>query len=127
NDPATWTTFATALDYYRTHRSDVDGIGFVFAADDPFTSIDLDNARDVQTGELAAWAARVVAVLDSYSEISPSGSGVKIFVAAKAPGDGHKKPFPGAPSGCRIEIYSDCSSTVLMRCSGSGCLGGDFL
>src|SRR5690348_15590962 len=42
-DPATWSTFATALSFYRAHRVNVDGIGFVFAADDPFFGVDLDD------------------------------------------------------------------------------------
>jgi hypothetical protein len=34
-----------------------------------------------------------------------SGSAGDIL-AARAPGEGHRKPFPGAPAGGRIEIYS---------------------
>jgi primase-polymerase (primpol)-like protein len=83
NDPATWATFPAAWDYCLQHAGDVDGVGFVFAQDDPFSGIDLDNARDVRTGQLEPWAARVVEDLDSYAEVSPSGTGVKIFVAAR--------------------------------------------
>jgi putative DNA primase/helicase len=88
-DPATWASFEAALDAYR--RRQLDGIGFVFTADDPFTGVDLDKCRDPNTGELAPWAADIVLRLDSYAEISPSGLGVKILVRGKLPGPGNRR------------------------------------
>jgi len=40
--------------------------------------IDLDTCRD-DAGALAPWAAEIVAEFATYAEVSPSGSGVKLF------------------------------------------------
>lgn len=90
DNPATWGTFEDAWSHYQAHQDDrgrgrVDGIGYVFSADDPFTGIDLDDALDPVTGDLLAWAAPLVELLDSYTEISPSGTGVKVWVLGRLP------------------------------------------
>ncbi|WP_295043294.1 hypothetical protein [uncultured Paracoccus sp.] len=41
--------------------------------------VDLDSCIDLLTGQLEPWAAEVVARFASYAEVSPSGTGVKIF------------------------------------------------
>ena len=43
--------------------SDLDGLGYVFASDDPFVGIDLDNCIDSNTGEIDSAAAAIVAEL----------------------------------------------------------------
>lgn len=56
----------------------IDGIGYV-VRDDPDTVFwDLDNCRDPITGELDDWAAEAVEAADSYTEITPSGRGLRI-------------------------------------------------
>ncbi|MFC7552650.1 hypothetical protein ACFQU7_10865 [Pseudoroseomonas wenyumeiae] len=41
--------------------------------------IDLDTCRHAETGTLAPWASEVVERFASYTEVSPSGTGVKVF------------------------------------------------
>jgi hypothetical protein len=41
--------------------------------------VDLDSCRDRETGQIEAWACNVLALLDTYAEVSPSGTGVKAF------------------------------------------------
>ncbi|MBX6747299.1 MAG: hypothetical protein IRY87_35155, partial [Acetobacteraceae bacterium] len=41
--------------------------------------IDLDTCRDPATGTLEPWATEVVERFGSYAEVSPSGTGVKVF------------------------------------------------
>jgi len=41
--------------------------------------VDLDRCRDPATGSLADWAREVIEMLDTYAEVSPSGTGVKAF------------------------------------------------
>jgi primase-polymerase (primpol)-like protein len=98
-DARTWRSFADVVTAYRCGR--FDGIGFVFAADDPYCGIDLDNCRDPVTAVTAAWAADVIAKLDSYAEISPSGRGVKIITRATLPGSGRRRQWHDG----EVEMY----------------------
>jgi len=82
DDPATWATLEEAIPYARRHQC---GVGYVFAAGDPFAGVDLDDCLDPATGALADWAAFVVWLLDGYTEVSPSGRGVKVIVRGALP------------------------------------------
>jgi len=55
---------------------DMAGVGFVLG--DEFVGIDLDQSIDAQ-GNIKPWAAEIVKTIDSYAEISPSKTGIKIF------------------------------------------------
>jgi len=43
--------------------------------------IDLDSCLEPKTGKLEPWAAEIINRFATYSEISPSGAGVKVFFA----------------------------------------------
>ena len=58
----------------------VDGLGSSFSPDDPYVGVDLDDCRDLETGELHRRRPTSSRGLDSYTEVSPSGTGVHIFV-----------------------------------------------
>lgn len=88
-DPATWQDFATAYQSYQ-ESTNVDGIGFVFTTDDPYVGIDLDDCRDPIGETLEAWAGDIIYRLDSYTEISPSGTGLHSIVAGELPDDGNR-------------------------------------
>ena len=94
-DRDTWDTFAEAWSYARSRR--LPGIGFVFSPDDPYAGVDLDKCRDPESGEVADWAREIVALLDSYTEISPSGTGLKVIVRGALP--------PGRRREGAIEMY----------------------
>jgi primase-polymerase (primpol)-like protein len=85
-DLTTWGTFEEVLALLEHY----DGIGFVFCSADPYTGVDLDGCRDPHTSELEPWAAEIVAALDSYTELSPSGTGVHIICKAKIPRGGRR-------------------------------------
>lgn len=91
-DPATWGTFAEAR--AAVARYDLDGVGFVFSPDDRFVGIDLDHCRDPQTGEIEDWALQIVNAICSYTEVSPSGTGLHIIAKAKLPPDAWHKVYP---------------------------------
>ena len=74
-DPATWGTLEEAQ-YLRDER-DLSGVGIVLQ--DGLGGVDLDSCRDPHTGELAEWAQEIIASFASYTEVSPSGTGVKVF------------------------------------------------
>lgn len=79
--PATWSTFEQAYAYYAKRRGL--GVGYVFTAEDPYVGVDFDGIRDPKTGEIAMPDFERITALNSYSEVSPSGTGVKVFVKAK--------------------------------------------
>lgn len=96
-DPQTWGSFDEAA--MRWRNGGADGIGFVFTADDPFVGIDLDACRDRETGEIEARARSIVESLDSYTEISPTGTGLHVICSGTLPPDGRRKG--------KIEMYSE--------------------
>lgn len=109
NDPATWGSFALAIDSAAARG--LAGVGFVFSESDDFVGIDLDGCRNPDSGEIAQWARDIIVCLNSYSEVSPSLTGVKIFCRGKSPFDSGKKiSVSDAPIICdkvpAIEIYS---------------------
>ena len=83
NNPRTWGTFAQATAAAKRARHD--GVGFVVTREDPFVGIDLDHCRDAVTGELEAWARAIVEQMRSYTEVSPSGTGLRILVQGTLP------------------------------------------
>lgn len=85
----TWDTFDAAIASYNRSKGNYDGIGFVFTADDPYCGVDVDDSRE--HGKLSKEAERIVRQLDSYSEVSPSGTGVHIIVRACLPPSGRRK------------------------------------
>ena len=107
NDPSTWRSFTHVLSSVDGY----DGIGFVFSADDPFVGIDLDGCRNAESGQVEVWAREIIKRLDSYAEISPSQTGVKIFCAGEWRFDGGRRcSVPDAAKVCDkvpgIEVYS---------------------
>ena len=82
-DETTWTTFARVLKAYIEDR--YDGIGFVLTKDDPYTFIDLDKCVSIDGDRIEPWAVEYFATLGSYTEVSPSGMGLRIVVKAKLP------------------------------------------
>lgn len=88
-DPATWATFSEAVEARKEHG--YSGIGFVFSEDDSYCGVDLDNCRDAESGELAEWAREIVSELDSYTEVSPSGTGVHVICRGELPAGRSRK------------------------------------
>jgi putative DNA primase/helicase len=88
-NPKTWAPFEAAIAYAEKHS--MSGVGFVFTEDDPYAGIDLDKCRDTKTGNVESWARKIVDALDSYTEVSPSGAGLHIFVKATLPGRNNRK------------------------------------
>jgi primase-polymerase (primpol)-like protein len=84
----TWASFKAALDYTETEHAD--GVGFVFTDDDPIVGIDLDDCRDPETGDVDDDAQDIIARLDSYTEVSPSGTGYHVLITGTLP-DGRNR------------------------------------
>lgn len=102
NIPEQWSTFEVASAFCKDNPEY--GLGFVITPSCPFSFIDLDNARDPkhnfteeQIQTIVHNQNEVYAAFLSYTELSPSGSGVHIIVRGKMPTNKKKQ--------C-IEVYS---------------------
>ncbi|UPV75213.1 hypothetical protein M0R89_03870 [Halorussus limi] len=94
-DDETWGSFETAREY--AVDGSAEGLGFVFCDDDPFVGVDLDDARDPETGTPTDWAKSIIDELNSYTEISPSGTGYHVLVDGELP--------PGRNRRGDVELY----------------------
>jgi len=94
-----WMSFEDAVNA-RHSMPGISGIGFVLSSDDPFVGIDIDNCIEDDGFRLQGWANKHVGDFTSYTEISPSGKGLRIITKGILP-DGHRKNAAGR------EIYSE--------------------
>lgn len=83
SEPRHWAGYSDAVT--RVVRSGLEGVGYVLSEDDNLTGGDLDDCRDSETGVLQDWAADIVALAETYIEISPSGQGLRIIWEGKVP------------------------------------------
>src|SRR3954452_8436317 len=85
-DDTTWNTLERC--YAALPRTPAGtGLGVVLAAERDaakglliLVGVDLDGCRDPDTGDLKPWAFEIVRALDTYTAVSPSGTGVKIYL-----------------------------------------------
>ena len=104
NDPKTWGTHKEALD--AQHRYHLDGIGIQFGLDASdnlgLSGIDLDHVvRD--DGTIEPFAEKIVKSMNSYTEISPSGTGLHILCRTNLSDIGNKKKVDN----CALEMYNN--------------------
>jgi primase-polymerase (primpol)-like protein len=88
-DPETWSSFRTAREWAETENEN--GLGFVFTTDDSIVGVDLDDCRDPETGAPEEWAKSVIERLESYTEVSPSGTGYHVLVSGSLPDGRNRK------------------------------------
>lgn len=95
-NPATWDTFEKAR---RTFEENdwLAGVGFVFTKEDPYAGIDIDHCLD-REGVPNETAKRLLSLFDSYSEKSPSQTGLHIIVRCDVELPGKKKD--------EVEVYT---------------------
>jgi primase-polymerase (primpol)-like protein len=105
-DAGTWAPFEVAVAALRRGGRRWDGIGFVISEGDPFVGVDIDGCIDPDSGEIAVWALALVRHLHSYTELSPSGRGIKIWVRGSLPPAARHKRSGLGPGGTgSVEIY----------------------
>jgi hypothetical protein len=89
-DPTTWTDYASAL--AAVQAGNADGITYILTENDPFAAIDLDHCRHVNTHSIDIWAQNFLdTARHSYSEVTPSGSGCRIWGLTNSGHSLHKK------------------------------------
>lgn len=79
DNPSTWGTFDEAV--MTAERKDC-GIGFEFGNPAGYAGIDIDHCIH-DDGTLSDMAAEIVRLMDSYTELSPSGKGLHILFKLK--------------------------------------------
>jgi hypothetical protein len=85
SDSETWDSYEQAIAYHDRADTDTEGVGFVLTENGVHAGADLDGCRDPETGEIEPWAEDVVDELDSYTEVSPSGTGLRVFLLGFMP------------------------------------------
>lgn len=76
--PDAWFTFDAAKAAFDKQPAVFAGLGLVVTGLKDMVSVDLDNC--ISAGAIAPWAQDIVASLQSYTEVSPSGKGLRVFV-----------------------------------------------
>jgi putative DNA primase/helicase len=97
NDPTTWSPYEAVVAVVANFA----GLGFVFTPDDPFAGVDIDGA--LRDGHLHPDVIAIIEQLDSYSEWSPSCTGVHVLLRAVKPAGGTSTKR--TPWGDELAIY----------------------
>jgi hypothetical protein len=79
---AEWVDFDTAWESYSTNTRRMSGVCLCLTNLDRFVVIDLDKCVRWKDGDwqLRPWARELVDVLGTYTEVSPSGTGLRLFL-----------------------------------------------
>jgi AAA domain len=99
SQPQSWLSLPDAVELVTTPGNNFEGLGFCFGGIAPTCGIDFDHCRNKETGTLAPIERQIIKRLDSYSEVSPSGTGAHTLVNAKLSGRGRR--------GAGIEVYCE--------------------
>jgi hypothetical protein len=94
--PSTWRPFELAATLLTSEC----GLGFVLPLQGDIFVVDLDHVRNAKTGDIALWAERLIGHLNTYTEVSPSRTGLHIIGCVKGP-----IPTEGRKKGS-IEFYT---------------------
>ncbi len=87
NDPDTWGSFTDGVAIHEQGHGD--GVGIMLG--DGLVGIDLDACRDPESGAIESWAQKIVDTLDSYTEVSPSGTGVHVYAKGSLAGERRRR------------------------------------
>ena len=98
-DANTWGTYEEAE--AAAKRFNLSGVGFVLTGG--YIGIDLDHV--IQDGKIQPFAAEIIKQMDSYAEISPSGTGIHI-IAKTSDGTQYGRKVKDVVPGCDLEIYN---------------------
>ena len=111
NNPGDWVGFKTAIGRVTTINGS-EGLGFVIngqAAELSLVGFDIDGCRNPETGDMTEWAWRLIKCLNSYTEVTPSKTGVRVWVIGSLP-EGRRvftlSPLSGHGDKVRIEVFS---------------------
>lgn len=117
-DPATFADYETARACMTANNFDGVGVG-VFG---DLCGVDIDHCIN-ENGELSAMASEIVEAMDTYTEISPSGTGLRMFFLAPGYSYDDKVYYINNPNpnkdGERLEIYVAGMTNKFMTVTGN--------
>lgn len=88
NNASTWSDFDTAL--WAKREGGWNGLGIMLGGG--LVGIDFDKVRDRVSGVVKPWVERYIETFDSYTEVSPSETGIHILVFGELPDGWRKNP-----------------------------------
>jgi len=107
DDPTTWGTYEQALVAFKAGLCD--GIGFCLLRSD-IGAFDLDKCRDPITGAIAPDSMAIVERASSYTEITVSGTGLRVIGIGTGKPLQVKQKLPGC--GVEVESYRNCARYI---------------
>ncbi|WP_254808445.1 DUF927 domain-containing protein [Natronosalvus amylolyticus] len=108
NDSSTWSDYQTASGYCERTG---DYLGFALDGSEDIVFIDLDGCRNPETGVVEDWAVDIIDRVDSYTELSKSGTGYHILARGDIALHAHKQKMEAekvdVDKTSEIEVYVD--------------------
>lgn len=98
NDPGTWTDFETAYEAYQQHG--YAGLWLALTEELGLVAIDIDECIG-EDRRVPDWVTEIINKLSSYTEVSPSGNGLRLIAYGKLPGNRNRTTY----NGCVVEMY----------------------
>ena len=86
SDSSTWNTLDVAL---KASECGYNGVGIVLTESLGLVGIDLDHC--VENGVPNAWAKDIIDRFHTYTELSPSGEGIRLWLYGEIPTKGRRK------------------------------------
>lgn len=109
NDPSTWGTYDEALAAFESGQCD--GIGFNLSGTD-IAAFDIDKCRNKETGAIAEEAMALVDDAASYTEMTVSGTGLRIIGFGSGGKVHRKQALPGGT--VEVESYRDAERYIVV-------------
>ena len=97
NKPETWTSFEIASK--AVDRYGYTGLGFMFQKEGGIVGVDIDHCYDAETGTFNEVATVILERAHTYTEFSPSGTGLHLYFKGTKPGKNSKN------SNTQVEMY----------------------
>jgi hypothetical protein len=109
-DKTTWSDYDTALAVAQT-RDDVDGLGLCLLGAPGIAAFDLDDCRDPAASRIAPWAQELVDRCASYTEVTVSGTGLRIIGHGLGPKVHRQQP---TEDGGKLETYRGAERYIVI-------------
>lgn len=108
NTPSTWSTLQEVKDFLKGAPPAYNGLGFMLERKNKIVCVDVDHC--LENGKPNRTATKILAKLDTYTEVSQSGMGLHFFGPATMHKSSVKFKSP-LDDGTHIEMYAGLDNT----------------